>query len=849
MKHIILFFLLLSSLFAFDPSIMNVYQNNKKEIQNVIKPVDFPTEKEIIKKYNEALEFGKKKKEEVDPLKESLIQYFGSDEIAFSECSMRCPDLLPEFSESMSIRLNSYSLEKGVIECTVNNKITPDKTVFRFTFLNKKCKEIEAAAKEQLQEKHKLSVQKLDRRNYLTDIKNEFFIDQKNGKKYLDFADIMDAVSAIDPDIINLNETVASNVLTLNNNKYISDLEEFEVESTFHKGDILNQARAFAKKYINHNFNFFDEPDLSKATEININSVESNMAFFESGEWGSFVSMFVWINEELRTLLIWLGFALVSLNLTHMLGDSFSTGEFFSKNEEKQNQRKWKYITMIAATFIFFVVFVKGGDAIISEKYEHYNNKIQYEKTMFQSTLSYLYQEINSLSDMLVTKVYDRLNERILSRNGIISQKMDILINENIDKLQRQNETLRASYDQCLKIYDTDKFSSHAFNEDRSDYLVFTPFFKSEKIASSKTWHTNHPYKGEFFKNIQSYKKEQYSSSDWIKKVVPSNYPLISTCFSFKKQEISNQRIIKKYNIVRNLGEKDKFESQNIKLLSSLIRENYELVREFGYFSIIFYPIQQYKAKSLIDDKREELLMNNGKKIDDDFVKDAAESLPYIIFFNIQKIADHFMNMIPGGKEMSKTVKLGKYFPLVTAATSIGGSAMDATIVSYLKDLFEGVTYFIILIIGGLVLLLTFLEKALLVVFSPFIVVFLMSGYQFKNVLSKIQDYGYLIVYTILIVFAISLSTYILIMSNQLVSYVLDTVMSFEFIRVFDKITFYGIYGFVKFIFNIFITFYIIYLILKLPEKIWNYFGKKEGSTLSDDVGDKYTSIERSSQR
>lgn len=479
--------------------------------------------------------------------------------VTFSSCSASCP-IKPEYEADFYTRVDKFDINSGGISCSVlsKNDLRAQTVIQSKTIINEQCrKQVENTAYQS-----KISQQAISNNDALgKSIQNSISINsQPSGN--LDWADFLDALVTFNPEIIDIQKSMANQNIEFQNGITFDSLKHNE-----NKAQAIDYARSISSSFFSSlgisELNPMAQPVTNITSENKNDKYLSKFLLF-------FMEMLLVSGSVMSDMLYYLFLAALLWGVIDIALSWKKEGNLFPI---------LRRVGFSIAVILFFFTSSESTNVTVG------GQSINMGSSRAQNGFSSANQEVNSIMDSLVQKTWSAYLKNLSTREGVVSS--DTLKNQEreLNQLKAKNTELQKINDQCFNDYnmvEMKQYLGKIRTEKQQNQVYANPFPTAEEMTK-----------------ISQYKRE----NDLLKYGSNPNISL-SACHDAKQGILSNQVKIDGYEKnIQNFNNpaflKDK--STQIVALNDYFLS---LQQKYGYLSIVFLPAAEmvYGLKDFIED-------------------------------------------------------------------------------------------------------------------------------------------------------------------------------------------------------------------------------------------------------
>jgi hypothetical protein len=651
--------------------------------------------------------------------------------VSFSSCVASCP-IKPEYEPDFYAKVDKFDINSGTITCSVLVKADlKGQTVIQSkTIINQQCvKQIENTAYQS-----KISQQAISNNDALgKSIQNSISINsQPSGN--LDLADFLDALVTFNPEIIDIQKSMANGSM-----EFTSGITFDSLKHNKNKAQAIDYARSISSSFFSSlgisELNPMSPPVTNISTENQNEKFLSKFLLF-------FMEMLLVSGSVMSELLFYIFLA------------SILWGVIDIALSWKKEGNIGAIIRRVAFSIAVILVFFSSSE---STNVTVGGQNITMDSSRAQNWFSSGNQEINSIMDSLVQKTWSAYLKNLSTREGVVSSDTVKNQEKESNQLKAKNTELQKINDTCFNDYnmvEMKQYLGKIRTEKQQNQVYANPFPTQEEMAK-----------------ISQYKRE----NDLLKYGSPSIS--LSACHDAKQGILSNQVKIDGYEKnIQNFNNpaflKDK--STQIVALNDYFLS---LQQKYGYLSIVFLPAAEmvYGLKDFIEDTFAKK-WESYKTMDIQAISTGA----------LQNSA--MLTLLPLDNVIAIMSKISSVLPTSWIPFGVGDKIADLVslaLIIFSVDFFvEALQYtkvIVFFLVATYAFMLVFAEKLLAYLKLPFAVIWALATNQKEKIVGIIANVIYVTLKVILLFVAILTCLFIL--------FIIDNVAD-EFIQEIPKLAY-----------------------------------------------------------
>jgi hypothetical protein len=640
--------------------------------------------------------------------------YFGGLESSYLdwECkseNFKCPTLVGDYLGLYRTRVDAIDPKSGTIVCSIlplkhPQDITKDnyyEVVETRTFAIKACADdMSYTNNSDIAEIQQKTVEyydgianeiKLSEKAYLQDAK------ATGTDIYLDTADWLDALATIDPDVIDIENTVKSGEVRLNDgytiipNLYtvVETAGEMEKLGSF-IADTGSTVVNGAKKIINSAASLFGKDgDLLEVNEVNWqdnfkmkSELISKQESIANSKYVMYVEFFTKSNKTISDIAFWLFIFFLLWQIIHA---GIDIGGSAMTKRQSQESYLMRGIVGVFATFTFFGGM--GGSVYYQDEFK---NNVEIQTNRIQSAIRWGYEITNDYADELAQIAIKSYMNSLAKDAGFstIDQLKTLTAEKNI--AQKENAMLTDIYNkECVAKYDIQKSARLLAEYRRSPEVIQNGLIKySEEPNAAGVVESQNPFPvSESEANLVFFKvgKSPYDTKALATSGFDgSNYQALSSCYNINRQvQLNNQKYqdsVAKLATLENTDGKDK-KKEFLLAVNDMMWKSY---LERGYIAIAYLPAAGMIIEALTNFDEENKKVNADEELS--LYEEVVHKLVVLTLFNGSGVAQ----MINDTSEAITGVFGGVFNKFAPTNMLTVGISTVAEKTSKVLDLFSG---------------------------------------------------------------------------------------------------------------------------------------------------------------
>lgn len=653
--------------------------------------------------------------------------------VSFSSCVASCP-IKPEYEADFYAKVDKFDINSGAITCSVfaKNDLRAQTVIQSKTIINEQCrKQVENTAYQS-----KISQQAISNNDVLgKSVQNSISINsQPSGN--LDLADFLDALVTFNPEIIDIQKSMANQNIEFQNGITFDSLKHNE-----NKAQAIDYARSISSS-------FFSSLGISELNPMaqpvtNITSENKNERFL-SNFLLFFMEMLLVSGSVMSEILFY-------IFLAALLWGVIDIGLNW-----KKEGNIGAIIRRVAFSIAVILVFFTSSE---STNVTVGGQNITMDSSRAQNWFSSGNQEVNSIMDSLSQKAWSAYLKNLSTREGVVSSDTVKNNEKEAHQLKAKNTELQKINDQCFNDYnmvEMKQYLGKIRTEKQQNQVYDNPFPTAEEMAK-----------------ISQYKREndllKYGSNPSIS---------LSACHDAKQGILSNQVKIDGYEKnIQNFNNPSFLKDKSTQIVA-LNDYFLSLQQKYGYLSIVFLPAAEmvYGLKDFIEDTFAKK-WENYKTMD----------IQAISTGGLQNLA--MLTLIPDNV-IAIMSKISSVLPTSWIPFGVGDKLADLVslaLIVFSTDFFlEALQYtkvIVFMLISSYSFMLVFAEKLLAYLKLPFAVIWALATNQKEKIVGIIANVIYVTLKVILLFVAIILCLFILFMIDNVADEFINEIpkLAYEF--------------------------------------------------------------------
>lgn len=634
--------------------------------------------------------------------------------VSFSSCSASCP-IKPEYQTDFYAKVDKFDIKAITCSVYAKNDLRAQTVIQSKTIINNQCvKQVENTAYQS-----KISQQAISNNDALSrSVQNNIAINSQPSTN-LDLSDFLDALVTFNPEIIDIQKSMANQSIEFNGKTFDS------LKHNEDKAQAIDYARSISSSFFSSLGISELNPMSSPVTNI---STENLNQKFLSKFLLFFMEMLLVSGSVMSELLFYIFLAAL---LWGVIDIALSW---------KKEGNIGAIIRRVAFSIAVILVFFTSSE---STNVTVGGQNITLDSSRAQNWFSSANQEVNSIMDSLVQKTWSAYLKNLSTREGVVSSDTVKNQEEEANQLKRKNEQLQKINDQCFNDFNMVELKQYLgkIRTDKQQNQVFAnPFPTAEEMAK-----------------ISQFKRE----NDLLKYDNPSIS--LSACHDAKQGILSNQVKIDGYDANINNFNNPSFLKDKSTQIVALNDYFLSLQQKYGYLSIVFLPAAEmvYGLKDFIEDtfvKKWE----NYKSLDIQAISTGA----------LQNSA--MLTLLPLDNVIAIMSKISSVLPTSWIPFGVGDKIADLVslaLIIFSVDFFvEALQYtkvIVFFLVATYAFMLVFAEKLLAYLKLPFAVIWALATNQKEKIVGIIANVIYVTLKVILLFVAILICLFILFMIDN----------------------------------------------------------------------------------
>ena len=595
---------------------------------------------------------------------------------------MKCPNLLPYMTQ-YSVQTAYINPAAGEVKCIVYdtlkaakfnnfNQIVP---VAERTFKRKVCAdEFSYASNRDTSLEAEETRQTIElRQAEMKDQQMKYTVDYKTsgGETYLDLGDLLDALSTIDGEKINLEETLQQWEVKM---KSGFTIKPNEIVMENFKGNLKDLISYYSGKEI-------DDADLIAELDNKVKMQDKNKIVTNS-QYVMYLDFFVNANVLIADVLTYVLIMVIGWNVIMGWGFQAATAKVTGKQDHENHAGR-----AVFGVVTYIMLFVGSSENVLVQNAVLANGeskRVELETQRIQTAVRYIYSLANDVSDKMAKIAINSYLKGLNATSDVASMDMFDSLTGEKKAIEKEQDYLKEINEQCVDFYSIASLENYMKNY-RTRLLENQNTKKIEEFNFMGTVSNVLNAKvSEFGRNLiaydVSYEYGDLTVNPWprsereafaimaesgvnpyahiedggLMKQKQRNIPnfnkdfiSLSGCYYNKKKIIENVNRIssleKKIKKISNTDEYNK-KVEHLKVVHDMMWKNYA---EMGYISIAFLP-----ATSILIDDDGALGDGKARKAElesvseDTFAKKIAESIPLLALFGGNEMAQMINNVL-----------------------------------------------------------------------------------------------------------------------------------------------------------------------------------------------------------
>lgn len=654
--------------------------------------------------------------------------------VTFSSCSASCP-IKPEYEADFYAKIDKFDINTGAITCSVyaKNDIRAQTIIQSKTIVNQQCiKQVENTPYQS-----KISQQSISNNDALgKSVQNSISINSQSSSN-LDLSDFLDAIVTFNPEIIDIQKSMANQNIEFQNGITFDSLKHNE-----NKAQAIDYARSISSSFFSSlgisELNPMSPPVTNISTENLNGQYLSKFLLF-------FMEMLLVSGSVMSDLLFYLFFAALLWGVVDIA---------LSWKKEGNIAATLRRVAFSIAVILVFFTASESTNVTVG------GQNITMDSSRAQNWFSSANQEVNSILDSLVMKTWKAYLKNLSTREGVVSSDTVKNNEKESNQLKAKNTELQKINDQCFNDYnmvEMKQYLGKIRTEKQQNQVYANPFPTAEEMTK-----------------ISQYKREndllKYGSNPSIS---------LSACHDAKQGILSNQVKIDGYDVTINNFNSPSFLKDKSTQIVALNDYFFSLQQKYGYLSIVFLPAAEmvYGLKDFIEDTFAKK-WESYKTMDIQAISTGA----------LQNSA--MLTLLPLDNVIAIMSKISSVLPTSWIPFGVGDKIADLVslaLIIFSVDFFvEALQYtkvIVFFLVATYAFMLVFAEKLLAYLKLPFAVIWALATNQKEKIVGIIANVIYITLKVILLFVAILICLFILFMIDNVADEFINEIpkLAYEF--------------------------------------------------------------------
>jgi len=579
---------------------------------------------------------------------ESECQTILNDPIGFFKC--------PAIKEGYVSSLYDLNLEGGYAKCTVTSKANLYKPLAWYKFEDEGLKSCFKSDIKQINSDLKTKIDNASTQfSIINDVKNEYDATStlNQDKQYLTATDILLSALLTDNNRIDFESSLNSNQIILQSGYYSGNGIKTTQTVTVNASSVdANDVKGFWDT-LKYKVTAITGIQTQVQVQQKLNEIEYKLQDNSSLLSSDIVSLFE-AHVRLSNVSLNVLFSLI------IIIASVQGGLFFVKNRLDKNETPVGiYLVSILSSFMLFFpgASTKVTDADTNQVYNLASNN-------FQSFSRDGYYFFSDFADDLSKVIIDMELSNMANKASVFTSNQILDNAKNLKKEELLTDSYLSSYNHCTQIYDTNLTSQ--FAEDPN-----LPFASSESYMYSNV--VGQGFNTAYYHAGNNYIKDPNQEYADV---------VISGCGKIYNKYLYHKNMLSKYQTSLDSvdGSSDKAQK-----LAEILKLQYGLYKDFGWLSIISYPIIQLQAQliNLVPSNDSTSNKYTDENNNNSLIQKSLNKLVYFLIPGANSVMNVFAGALSGGQiavdSISKIPIVGSIVGLVLSpikyATGKAGAA------------------------------------------------------------------------------------------------------------------------------------------------------------------------------
>lgn len=762
MKSLILILILVNSLIAYDPAydVVDEPESSLVQVDSTIETTVQITQDTITSVASLARDVN-------DGASRSL---FVTGYVA-DKCEVKCPPIVPLLDDKYFTKLNYYDYKTNIMQCSVvvdegNLEIPALKVVETKQFIQDECKKEMLNIIDNVE--YKLPDSILDKGAIANaiDLDEQFKLIQKTIKadlnpnfdsdiKALDIADILDAITVFNPEIINLQETYSLGKLIVQDGYFTSYNSPVGIEQD-------RARRLYMKELSTKLSNKTGAPKVFQDSRIedDIAAYNNNMDNLVNSKFLMIINFLIENSYLLTNTLFYYLF---------MGASAFYIMLFSIKKFKEQRPDGGSIVTPteIASMFLVLTAFslsLKSSEYKIFNELDEKSFKIEHNRA--QNFLAIVSMEFNEIADTLTEAAFKNYIDTIGATSSFSADKIKRIAKEN-EVLKLTRKKILSVDNQCLEIYEIQEFKRELFGTyfKTEDTFIQNPFVDEPFLI--EYWSNKFPAHNQ--KSIYN----NLTNNGFIKnaKLLKTTGLSLNQCFKNHKLLFSNDALFAQNEI--KIEAFNDVEHQNMLAAKKRILAEglWNTYYTWGYLSMPFLSLAEFEIEfdSILQEKSEQYTRLMDEKKPEDIIGLAAENSILVLLTSDQI----YKPLLHSAEMITSWIPFGGG---IANALAIVGSVIGADILDSLLPLIKSLVF---AILGIAIYATLYMAKLAVFWLLPFTIIYFFASNSLEKVAEVLTKILGVFLKTIIFTVVLFVSIWGLDFIHQYLMLMIDSIFDF----------------------------------------------------------------------